>query len=538
MKTIACMSAMLALGACGTDDPGNTGTDPSSTPKLSPPTVTLPSANPTPAELSGIAGMTMALSASATPRADGRALAGNATFALAPVVLPDELAGATYWPGVGGWDLAVGGSSFYEDHGLAYAFVQPISEDDSSYGKMVVFLGGRIFLDEATRSVSMLHMMVAWAPESEYRSGAIVELDGGYRGAAFIVVGPDGQPMTLAVAPEGNVSFDGELVPGGRVWATVAGNFIGIDVGSGSTGYCGDGYCGDEEDNRVCPEDCSQNTQDPYCGDGLCEGDEYEWCREDCGEYQEPYCGNGLCERDEYDWCREDCGEYQEPYCGNGLCEGDEYDWCREDCGEYQEPYCGNGLCEGDEYDWCREDCGEDPSGGEINVQELWYQLALESIGSVGIADYLASASDEERSEASAAGITIEGCQMNAGASVERCHFSVVLGTVDLQGSNYVMTGTLQRVWVYGGRPGTGEYHFASAEWRTVSGNTVRFVDGWEFVGHQGSMNLSESDATLAGEIGNLFVNGSEEMVVGCPYLFDLNSAPSDPPSFDSCEPR
>lgn len=97
--------------------------------------------------------------------------------------------------------------------------------------------------------------------------------------------------------------------------------------------YCGDGTCNSNENCGNCAEDCAcaKNTRCDanqcvtYCGNGICELNEEGICKADC-----QWCGDNSCnDNEDYKICPQDC---EGPViCGDKICDNNEN--CCIDCG-------------------------------------------------------------------------------------------------------------------------------------------------------------------------------------------------------------
>jgi hypothetical protein len=137
--------------------------------------------------------------------------------------------------------------------------------------------------------------------------------------------------------------------------------------GDGDTGdnpFCGDQFCDPlTESCQTCQADCDEC---PYCGDGMCNGEEdCMLCALDCEVC--PGCGDGMCMGPDETCasCPQDCTENcEDPFCGDGSCNGNEgctirQQDCEQDCGICG-PVCPDGECNGPEScGTCPQDCGE-----------------------------------------------------------------------------------------------------------------------------------------------------------------------------------
>lgn len=91
--------------------------------------------------------------------------------------------------------------------------------------------------------------------------------------------------------------------------------------------FCGDGICQEVEDPVSCGVDCPS-----VCGDGLCSGLETSaTCQQDCPAS----CGDGVCNEAETPaTCLFDCPSI----CGDNICTGTEFEFCFEDCPQFEPP--------------------------------------------------------------------------------------------------------------------------------------------------------------------------------------------------------
>lgn len=106
----------------------------------------------------------------------------------------------------------------------------------------------------------------------------------------------------------------------------------------GGSTFCGDGVC-DVSEQDWCSDDCKSGSG--TCGNYVCDSGEDTFnCPQDCGVGFN--CGDGICDNlngeDVYS-CADDCPGW----CGDTLCEGEEGDWCFQDCGcpDGGSPVCG-----------------------------------------------------------------------------------------------------------------------------------------------------------------------------------------------------